>query len=251
MKNSDIRRFKNQRAQELKALYQLLLNKLKWLPSDLNPILRASQQLEEEASKSSSASVWGYTISGLILPIKNIKHIEPQGLKTPRLRIDCGIQGNIESWGTMKDPFIKYDFAMTLFGEVDGNTYSLSWHIDRDAGSSSSEHHPLYHIHYSNGLNHLNHKNCQYSWGNAIYLDCPRLSHYPIDLILGIGFCLTNFYPKSTFDNLIKDHQFTHLYKVSQEAILKPYYYNLASAWQKNLAGLNWNDYRLLCPQII
>ncbi len=251
MKNSEIKRFKELKARELKDLYELLQNKLKGTASELHPILSASKQLESEASLHSSETSWGYTISGLILPVRNIKHMEPKGLSAPKLRIDCTIQGNIETWGKMVDPFTYYDFAMTLYGDVDGKKYSLSWHIDRDAAPNSDEHHPLYHIHYSNGLNHLNRKGCRYDWGNAIYLDCPRLAHYPVDLILGIGFCLTNFYPKSTFDNLIKEYQFTRLYRVSQEAVLKPYYCNLASAWQYNAAGLNWNDYRSLCPQII
>ena len=74
---------------------------------------------------------------------------------------------------------------MTLLGELEGEKYSLCWHIGKDEAPMSDEFHPLYHIHYSNGKEHLPVcRDYKYDWGSAIYLDVQLLIHYPVDLIL-------------------------------------------------------------------
>lgn len=252
MKTSLIQNFKKNRARELYNIYNILQNKLRLSSADIYPILKASQELEYEASIKTDSSIWGYSISDLVLPIRTIKHIKPKGLEI-RAKIDCSLKGNISKWGELDEALFECEFSVTLYGELNDKKYSICWHVDRDDGASSEEYHPLYHLHYSDGINHLGTKdeNKSFDWGNAIYLDCPRIVHCPLDLILGIGFYLTNFHFKGVFDKLINEHQFSIIYKHSQDAILKPYFNNIASHWDVDSGDLRWKNSKQLCPIII
>ena len=107
-------------------------------------------------------------------------------------------------------------------------------------------------IHYSNGKEHLPVcRDYKYDWGSAIYLDVPRLMHYPVDLILGIGLCLTNFHPKKRFESLKSQVGFIRAYREAQNNIMKPYYFNIVSQWDKNNRSLKWKTPSKLCPQLV
>ena len=82
-----------------------------------------------------------------------------------------------------------------------------------------------------------------------LYLNVPRLAHYPLDIVLGVGFCLMNFHTKELFTKLIKqDRVFPRLYQSSQQRILEPYYNAITST---NGAGTGWVGKKELCPQIV
>ena len=85
-------------------------------------------------------TIWGYEIKGLILPVHNIRHICPQELNMVRLVIDMSFTANAALWDGMNDPFLTYGFSMTLFGELEGEKYSLCWHIDKDEAPIQKPH---------------------------------------------------------------------------------------------------------------
>ena len=88
MKISLIQNFKKNRARELYNIYNILQNKLRLSSADIYPILKASQELEYEASIKTDSSIWVYSISDLVLRKRTIKHIKPKGLEK-RPKIDC------------------------------------------------------------------------------------------------------------------------------------------------------------------
>lgn len=236
------------------------LDELRWAKSTIqnlfdNALLRLDpiDEVIKHLSNipTSGSTIWGYEIKGLILPVHNIRHINPQGLNMVRLVIDMSFTADASLWDGMNDPFLTYSFSMTLFGEMEGNKYSLCWHLDKDEAPNSEEFHPLYHIHYSNGKEHLPVRDHEYDWGSVIYLDVPRFMHYPVDLILGIGLCLTNFHSKKIFESLIKEVGFVRAYKEAQNNIMQPYYLNLVSQWDKNNRNIKWKTPSKLCPQLV
>lgn len=252
MRPSEIKNFKRARAKELAQLYEILRQKFHFDSYGIMPIKKAAEQIS--ADQNNGLTTWGYSISDIILPIQTTKHIIPQGLIV-RVKINCDLQGDISKWQD-NDDISSYTckFSFTIFGDLNGVKYSICWHIDCDKGNKSDEYHPLYlyHLHYSDGTEHLGQKNFDFQWGNAIYLDCPRITHYPLDLILGIGFYCTNFQYKGLFDKLIADPLFGKLYRQSQDAILKPYFYNLAAHWNDDLRKtLIWKSSSDLCPILI
>lgn len=250
MKPCDIKNFKRNRAAELARLYEILRDKFHFNSSDITPIKTASEQIMK--AQDNGLATWGYSISNLIFPIATTRHIIPKGLIV-RVKINCDLQGNILNWIHNNDVYSYIcRFSFTIYGDLNGEKYSICWHIDCDKDSKSDEYHPLYHLHYSDGTEHLGQKNIDFQWGNAIYLDCPRITHYPLDLILGIGFYYTNFQYKGLFDKLIADPLFGKLYRQSQDAILKPYFYNLAAHWNDDLRKtLIWKSSSDLCPILI
>lgn len=252
MKPKEISSFKSAKSRELMQLYNLLQRKLRCPSYHIETIKEASQFLKEDSENITSSSEWGYDISDLILPIATDKHILPTGLRSPKLKIECSFRSDISKWGKLHDPFLSYSFAAIVFGEREDKRFSICWHIDKDFAENSDEHHPLYHLQYSDGLNHFANvdPNYKFDWGDAIYLDTPRISHYPLDIVLAIGFCLTNFQKKGIFESFLDDPFFCKLYKSSQEAILKPYFLSMASHWDRDDSQLQWKSSSLLCPQL-
>lgn len=249
MNPSKISNFKAQRAKELSQLHAFLQRKFRNATQPLEPLRLAANQLAKDASLKDGNPIWGYTISNLVLPLGVNRHIEPQGITTLRVRIDCSITCNIENWNQLEDPFISYNFAIIIYGEKDKVNYSICWHIDKDGGKQSNEYHPLYHLQFSDGSNHLGKNNSRFNWGQVVYLDSPRFVHYPMDIILGIGFYLTNFHPKGLFDDFLNDPLFRQLYTQAKDQILKPYYFNLFSHWDDVSQSDLWNSH-LLCPHL-
>lgn len=189
-----------------------------------------------------------YQVHNLVIPFDNNKHIQPSELYA-QLRFDMSVEIDIAKRKQGEDAYSKYSLALTIFGNKDGKEHSFCWHVDRDAGEKSEEIHPLYHMQYSNGHTYLhpNGETQEFDWGNSIYLDVPRITHYPMDLFIGLSFIVTNFYKKSTTEKLFADRQFAYRLNESSNRILKPYFCALANKWG-DTSIVNLQNYKLLCP---
>lgn len=250
MNPNQISSFKSQRARELLTLYELLQNKFGASVNSLDPLMQAYNTLQKDAETKKNSTIWGYKITNLILPLGVNRHIIPTDINSLRVRIDCNVVCDMNNWGKLNDPFESYNFAIIIFGEKDSTRFSICWHIDKDDGRESNEHHPLYHIQYSDGVNHFGKNEDSFNWGHVIYLDSPRIAHYPMDIILGIGFYLTNFHQKGKFEDFLNNHSFRRLYTQSKNNILKPYFLNLTSHWNDSPRNPIWNESNILCPHL-
>ena len=108
MKVSEIKRFRQNRANELDKLYEVLLKNLHIDSNDIMPIKMAAKQIK--ATVDDNSTIWGYSISNLILPINTTKHIIPIGLKA-RLKINCSLQSDISKW----EKIMKYPQSFVIF----------------------------------------------------------------------------------------------------------------------------------------
>lgn len=244
--------FFQDRAEELRRLNNCLVSLFSDSLDGFSPLLEEAKKLDEKSHLLDSFTTWGYSIHDLILPVGSIRNIEPNGI-TARLCIDCEIEADIENWEKEKqgDPFSSYSFRVSVFGEQDGIRYSRGFHIDRDVASESNEIHPLYHMHfydgrYDNGKSLIDKEHNR----GSISIRSPRFPFYPLDIVLGIGFCLQNYHTKDMFTNLYsKGDIFSRMYRDSQKRIIEPYF--LAISGIIETRRVYWKDNHLLCPQIV
>lgn len=247
--------FRKKRADDLRVVATTLdsvFGSERGVPNiDTGPLRTAATNLEsgiinEVAMKS---DCWGYEIVNFKIPVETLRHVRPKGIKKIELTLDMRLEADYANWGTLKDPLISLNFNVVLRALSDKNSY-LCFHIDKhDMSKFSTEPHPIYHIQYSPRPKHL--KDDEFEFGNVLYLDTPRLMHQPLDLILGIGFLISNFSP-SKWEKLLENRFFKKAFCDSQTSILKPYHHSFANHWSPfDSAQILWNDTKHICPFII
>ncbi len=236
------------RADELNQLYQCLLSLFSKDYCELSSLKNAAKALEAQANGSVTLDEWGYKIENLILPIGDVRNTEPAGIIV-RINLGCECKAKVADYNKTCDPFTVYSFYLHVFGDFQGKTYSWGLHMEKDASNKPTEWHPLYHLHCFDGRNEMKHALFDSLQNRGmLYLNVPRLTHYPLDIVLGIGFCLMNFHTKDVFTKLYKqDSLFSRLYQTSQHRIIEPYYNAITS---NSGAGTGWPGRKELCPQI-
>lgn len=240
--------FFEERANELNQLYQCLSSLFSKDYCELSSLKSAAKTLEKQANGSVTLDEWGYKIENLILPVGDVRNTEPAGI-IARLNMGCECKSKVTDYDKTCDPFTAYSFHLQVYGDYKGNTYSWGMHLEKDTSNQPTEWHPLYHLHCFDGRNEMKHALFDTLQNRGmLYLNVPRLAHYPLDIVLGIGFCLMNFHKKEMFTKLIKqDRVFPRLYQSSQQRILESYYNAITST---NGAGTGWVGKEELCPQI-
>ena len=84
-----------------------------------------------------------------------------------------------------------------------------------------------------------------------MYIDTPRLLHFPLDFILGVGFLTSNFFP-AAFSLLSEERAFVKLNNQYQEKILKPYFHTIANHWKPfQQSNITWRPTSHLCPTLV
>jgi len=223
MNNQEFLKFKKSQLVTLDAIKSFLL---KGYSKDITPLDSIKNELQSLTKDSMEMKC---CIANLVLDIpKEIRRING-GLKlfvnlsyTVDLRDKC-------------KKFIFKDYSCNLKLSSDNGLKSVCWHIDKDAGVGSNEFHPLYHLQMAPCCKCADMGNCSF-----LALDSPRLPFPPLDLVLCIGFCLTNFYVKGSFENnFTSNQQVMKAYRKSQKEILKRYYGILASDDAKSIKVLN------------
>lgn len=243
--------FREKRGSELRMIAKVLT---KTIGGGLNtsPILQAAKQLEDVnfiptlKNGTRDQNYWGYDIEDFVIPVQTIRHIRPQGIKEVSITLTMKVIAHYNEWSTLSDPLAELNFNVVIRGVGKESSYS-GFHIDRhDMSSSSTEPHPIYHLQYL--VNPLD--SDDFNYGSVLHLDTPRIMHYPMDFILGVGFLTSNFYP-TAFEVLLDDGIFTGLYREYQERIWKPFAHTMASHWDFDKANIVWKPTSTLCPYLI
>ena len=248
LKGNKNKAFFEARADELNKLYQCLSNLFSKDYCELSSLKNAAKTLEAQANGTATLDEWGYKIENLILPVGDVRNTEPSGIVV-RVNMGCECRAKVADFKKTCDPFTVYSFHLHVYGDFQGMTYSWGMHLEKDTSNKPTEWHPQYHLHCFDGRNEMKHalKDPDQNRG-MLYLNVPRLAHYPLDIVLGIGFCLMNFHTKDMFTKLYQqDREFPRLYQASQERILEPYYNAITST---SGAGTGWAGKKELCPQI-
>lgn len=237
------------RADELNQLHQCLSKLFSKEYCELSSLKNAAKTLEKQANGSETLDDWGYKIDNLILPIGNVRNTEPSGIVV-RVSMGCECKAKVADFDKTCDPFTVYSFHLHVYGDFQGMTYSWGMHMEKDTSNNPTEWHPLYHLHCFDGRNEMRHALSDDKKNRGmLYLNVPRLAHYPLDIVLGVGFCLMNFHTKDVFTKLYEqDRVFPRLYQSSQQRILEPYYNAITST---SGAGTGWLGKKELCPQIV
>lgn len=239
--------FFHDRANELRQIQQSLESLFPESYIVLDPLMEAAKKLDIIADGEKTIDKWGYDISNLILPVGDIHNVKPTGIQA-KISVSCSCEFNVKDWDKNTcDPFLSYSFRIRIFGDCDGVSYSWGMHIDKNDSSSQEEWHPLYHLHcFESRLDSptilIDHEKKR----GTFLLNVPRIVHYPLDIVLGIGFCLMNFHKKDVFQKIYtNDLQFPRLYNRSRDMILGPFFGSLAG----NANSVY--DKKILCPQIV
>lgn len=194
---------------------------------------------------------WGYKIEGIKVPVdlNSLRHIRPLGFSNLEIIIDLEIISNIDDWDKLNDPFVSLNFRSHMKGtnSLTGKTHYLSFHIDRHNGAKTVELHPLYHLQYIQNANAK--PKDEFDHGESLQMDIPRMMHFPMELILGVSFVISNFSPK-IYDKLIQDRRYVNLCKIYQERVWRPYINSLENFWLQNPKHWLW-DPKLNCPYLV
>lgn len=197
-----------------------------------------------------SDTLWGYKIQGLTIPVEKtaLKHIRPTGFSAVEVIVDLDIESDINEWANLNDPFTNLSFRSLLKGT---NTQTqkihyLSFHIDRHNGATTAELHPLYHLQYLQ--NAKSKPKDDFDHGESLQLDIPRMMHFPMELILGVSFLMSNYAPL-TYAKLIQDRQYIKLCKEYQDRVWRPYINSLENFWTTTANQRLW-DPKLNCPYL-
>ncbi len=246
-KNS--KKFRLDRARDLEILATLL----KKVDFDNSNVYEARTQLSNEKkfftnpnTKSTSPDSWGYDVNLTFSFQETPEHTHPDSACSMQLDFSIKLVGDCQDYDkkefvTQKDPFHHLEFNLVIRGIGEGGkellaSYHLDRHIHTEENNEPDASHPIYHFQF--GGRKLDKNNMDY--GQSLILDAPRIAHYPMDLVLGIDFVLSNFFP-ATWRRLLQENDYVSLIREYQNAILKPYIYSLASKWKDyNNSDIDW-----------
>lgn len=194
--------------------------------------------------------LWGYAIEELKIPVETsaLKHIRPLGFSSVDVIVNLDLESQVSEWENLNDPFTSLSFRSLLKGSntTTRKIHYLNFHVDRHNGAGTNEIHPLYHLQYLQNAKNKNKDD--FDHGESLQLDIPRMMHFPMELILGVSFLMSNFNP-SLYSKLIGDRQYINLCKQYQEKVWRPYINSLENFWTNPSAQWLW-DPKLNCPYL-
>lgn len=169
------------------------------------------------------------------------------------LFFDLEIECDSTNFVGNKDPFTKYSFNVVIKGRNKNNANSkliYAIHFDKhnlkeqEEGKIPNQAHPSYHFQF--GGNRLEDEE-KLDSGRALFLDAPRIMHHPMELILGVDFILSNFFPKIW--NRIKPlPTYKKILKKYQKDFILPYFKSVVEHFESNTP--NWNPQDIY-PQLV
>lgn len=243
-------RFRSDRASDLHHLAEVLEK----IEIPVYQIREAANELTnfERTRKCSQKSkvdysVWGYTIESLEIPLKSSpRHVRPLNLAGMSVTLSINLTASCDDWGTMCDPLQTLEFNIVITGiSKEGSKHRICYHIDRHLDSDSEEAHPAYHFHFGGEKMEFD----TIELGNTIFLNAPRLIFYPVDIILGLDFVFSNFFPCFR-EKLLNDHTYNSLITKYYKTLVKPFAHALASQWKPyDHHSIQWQP-ELIFPQL-
>ena len=210
-----------------------------------------------ENENPTSESNWGYNLSGLFFKLdKYPEKKHPKNINDLTLYVDINIVGDCNNIGTLNDPFKWLVFDLKICGtdSDSGEELITSYHLDRHLYKSGDkepvEPHPFYHFQFG-GKNLLNSEK-KINSGSLIVFESPRIAHYPMEIITGIDFIISHFFPDIRKTILCSSQEYNSLLEKYHKMIIKPYFHTISSKWNFNNADLNLSAQwcpTFLCPQ--
>jgi len=175
------------------------------------------------------------------------------------LKFDIEVKINNENLIQGNDPFNIFGLNILIHGKNKNNQNSkirYAIHFDRhnkeeekkaiekDKGKPPIQPHPAYHFQF--GGNKLTKEEIDY--GQALFLDSPRIMHHPMEFILAIDFILSNFFPR-IWQKIKSNRQYKKIIQKYQKQFIKPYFQSIAHSFNSDLPQ-NWNAQEIY-PQLV
>ena len=244
-------------AKDILDFIKILENKLSissdsiGIADSLRDFSRVPQVENMHGSFIANNDFWEYDTSFRMEIVTNPSHMKPNELYGLILEFKIKIIADSDKFeDNQTDPLEFLEFNIIVSGtNVRGEKVINSLHLDRhpDYGHSP-EAHPKYHFQFGGRNLHDGINN----YGNAMFLDTPRIMHYPMDFILGVDFVLSNYFSDKWIQLRENEHDYNSLVGKYQKIILKPYFKAMSSHWDSRtpFEDRNWNTQHI-CPQIV
>lgn len=154
-----------------------------------------------------------------------LKHSRPKNIRKIEILINFRISYNTSEYIDLYKNTIASNLNITIRSIGQNGTNYKGFHFDLD--NSCSEQHQVHPKHHCQFL--INPQEIEtFTYGDALQLDIPRFTHFPMELILGTSFVLANFLPDA-FNMLLEDRDFVKFQKKYQNHYWKPYIESLHS----------------------
>jgi hypothetical protein len=243
MAKVDIEEARSEVGRELDLLARTLQNTD--ICPDAWPVFNAARQCRNGAGLPNNQ--WGYRLDQLIFRPGVTERAVPAGVHTVSVELTVEVVSSHWDRHESADPFDTLEFNLVLQGEYQKEARPvrtfLSWHLDRhiegDDGEEAEDEgirsgpsfvHPLYHFQLG-GQRLWGSIGQGLEYGNALFLEAPRIAHPPMDAVLGIDFVLTNFFPQARL-GVRSDRTYQNVVAAAQRRCWRPYVHALIAAWE-------------------
>jgi hypothetical protein len=169
------------------------------------------------------------------------------------LFFDLEIECDTTNFKNNNDPFSQYSFNVVIKGRNKHNANSkliYAIHFDKhnlheqEEGNTPNQAHPAYHFQF--GGNKLEDQE-KLDSGRALFLDAPRIMHHPMELILGIDFILSNFFP-NIWNKIKLLPTYRKILKKYQKDFILPYFKSVVEHFEGTSTA--WNPQEIY-PQLV
>jgi len=196
---------------------------------NLTPITIAANDLNDETRPipipkeckfADNRNAWGYRIDKLMFK-SNSSPKKTRPRENAPLEIECNIHlvGDMNDFNESDlDPLKHLEFELLFKQGKSKSSMHLDRHLESDGDSKPKEIHPNYHFQYW-GYEMKDIENI----GDVLLLEPPRMPHYPMDIVLGVDFIVSNFIPDK-WKELMNDGGYLGLLRESQKKFLMQYY---------------------------
>lgn len=184
---------------------------------------------------------WGYNLQKLEFYIKEVpRDTMPNNVKSLSIILNVEIHEKASSGKEIVNPIIidktkgankEYSFSIEISGMSEGKKVLSHWHLDFDSEDANEYLHPDFHLTFGGKAMKEELDDENNAFGKVLILPSPRLSHPPMDAILGIDFILRNFVKKEIAARLTNNSQYKNAIKASQNRLWRPYILAVANHW--------------------
>lgn len=200
---------------------------------------------------------WGYDIGNINFYFTQLpRHTHPENATNLCLSLSVKLIADYKEFQTICDPYKHLEFNAVVQGGYTNKETNIShelitsYHLDRhfikEGDNDPEDCHPIYHLQFGGRKLEKKYRD----FGNALILDAPRVVHYPMDIILGVDFVLSNFFP-IIWKKLRQDGEYVNLVRDYQSYFWKPYAHSNASHWKPfTPQEVNW-DPVAIWPQLL
>ncbi len=208
-----------------------ILNGVSEICEDVKPLYDAAQDCKQNAT----GTEYSYSISRLFFKlIYNPGHLIPNdAAKGIRVEFRIDIQGIYPDENKVEDPIQTSTINILLYGTKGQNDLFSSWHFDYHNHAEKTDNtHPKYHLTF--GGSEMYQERATYDWGQTLILPTPRITHPPMDAILGVDFILKNYFDHELLSDVFANTRYTDMIRRAQGRLWRPYALALSSHWKKH-----------------